>query len=380
MPAEAGRIFHDLLFDYTLRTVALGSGVLGLVSGALGTFAVLRRQSLLGDTVSHTALPGIALAFLLTGSKSPVVLLLGAALAGWLGTLLVMGITRTTRLKSDSAFGIILSVFFGFGLVLLTFIQKQPNARQAGLEKFLFGQATALLERDVIVMAIVGGVLLLAVGLFFKEFKLASFDHDYGVSLGFPMRGIEIGLTSALVVAIVLGLQTVGVVLMSALIVAPPAAARQWTDRLGGMIALSGAFGATAGITGAVVSSLSARLPTGPVIVLCASALVMISLIFAPNRGLLWKWLRQLRNRRRLALDAVLLDLLELAEQHPDLDRPHPRSALEAMSFRSSSVPGSLRELAERGWVHTRGADEWLLTPAGRREAERKRAALGGRT
>ncbi len=380
MPAEAGRIFHDLLFDYTLRTVALGSGVLGLVSGALGTFAVLRRQSLLGDTVSHTALPGIALAFLLTGSKSPVVLLLGAALAGWLGTLLVMGITRTTRLKSDSAFGIILSVFFGFGLVLLTFIQKQPNARQAGLEKFLFGQATALLERDVIVMAIVGGVLLLAVGLFFKEFKLASFDHDYGVSLGFPMRGIEIGLTSALVVAIVLGLQTVGVVLMSALIVAPPAAARQWTDRLGRMIALSGAFGATAGITGAVVSSLSARLPTGPVIVLCASALVMISLVFAPNRGLLWKWLRQLRNRRRLALDAVLLDLLELAEQHPDLDRPHPRSALEAMSFRSSSVPGSLRELAERGWVHTRGADEWLLTPAGRREAERKRAALGGRT
>ncbi len=379
MLAEAGRIFHDLLFDYTLRTVALGSGVLGLVSGALGTFAVLRRQSLLGDTVSHTALPGIALAFLLTGSKSPVVLLLGAAMAGWLGTLLVMGITRTTRLKSDSAFGIILSVFFGFGLVLLTFIQKQPNARQAGLEKFLFGQATALLERDVIVMAIVGGLLLLAVGLFFKEFKLASFDHDFGVSLGFPMRGIEIGLTSALVVAIVLGLQTVGVVLMSALIVAPPAAARQWTDRLGRMIALSGAFGAAAGITGAVVSSLSTHLPTGPVIVLCASALVLISLIFAPNRGLFWKWLRQLRNRRRLALDAVLLDLLELAEQHPDMDRPHPRSALEAMSFRSSSVPGSLRELAERGWVHTRGGDEWLLTPAGRREAERKRAALGGR-
>lgn len=379
MPTEVGQVFHDLLFDYTLRTVALGSGVLGLVSGALGTFAVLRRQSLLGDTVSHTALPGIALAFLLTGSKSPVVMLLGAALAGWLGTLLVLGITRTTRLKSDSAFGIILSVFFGFGLVLLTFIQKQPNARQAGLETFLFGQATALLERDVIVMALVGGLLLMTVLLFFKEFKLASFDHDFGVSLGFPMRAIEIGLTSALVVAIVLGLQTVGVVLMSALIVAPPAAARQWTDRLGGMIALAAAFGAASGVTGAVLSSLTARLPTGPVIVLCASAFVIISLVFAPNRGLLWRWVRRLRNRRRLALDAVLLDLLELAEQHPDRERPHPLGALETMSVRPSSVPSSVRELAERGWVRRSGRDEWLLTPAGRQEAERKRDALGGR-
>ncbi len=372
-------VLHDLVFDYTLRTVALGSGVLGLVSGALGTFAVLRRQSLLGDTVSHTALPGIALAFLLTGTKAPLIMLLGAALAGWLGTLVVMAVTRTTRLKTDSAFGIVLSVFFGFGLVLLTYIQKQPNARQAGLEKFLFGQATALLQRDVIVMAIVGGLLLLAVVAFFKEFKLASFDHDYGVSLGFPMRTIDILLTSTLVVAIVLGLQTVGVVLMSALIVAPPAAARQWTDRLGIMIVLAAGFGAVAGIAGAVISSLTTRMPTGPVIVLCASALVLLSLTLAPNRGLLWRWVRQWRNRRRLLVDAVLLDLLELAEQHADPRHPHRQETLEAMSVRKSSVRRSLLDLSERGWVRQEGADGWVLTSEGRREADRRRGALGAR-
>lgn len=375
----AGELLHELVFDYTLRNVALGSGVLGLVSGALGTFALLRRQSLLGDTVSHAALPGIALAFLLTGAKTPLVLLAGAALAGWLGTLLVMGITRTTRLKSDSAFGIVLSVFFGLGLVLLTHIQRQPNAGQAGLEKFLFGQATALLARDVAMMAAVGGALLLTVVVFFKEFKLASFDHDYGVSLGFPMRAIDILLTSAVVVAIVIGLQTVGVVLMSALIVAPPAAARQWTDRLSVMVALAALFGAGAGIAGAVISSLTSRLPTGPVIVLCASALVLVSLALAPNRGLLWKWIRQQRNRRRLTVDAVLLDLYELAGQHADAEHPHGIETLEAMSLRKKSVARSLHGLREHGWVREADPGRWTLTPEGRREAAARRAALGDR-
>jgi len=371
-------ILHSLLFDYTLRTVALGSAVLGLVSGALGTFAVLRRQSLLGDTVSHTALPGIALAFLLTGSKAPLVLLLGAAAAGWLGTLLIVAVLRTTRLKSDSAFGIVLSVFFGLGLVLLTFIQKRPDARQAGLEKFLFGQATALLQQDVLLMAVVGAILLGTVGILYKEFKLASFDHDFGLSLGFPMRRIDIMLTSALVVAIVIGLQTVGVVLMSAMIVAPAAAARQWTDRLGRMIGLAGLFGALAGAGGAVASSLMSRLPTGPMIVLCASAIMVASLALAPNRGLLWSWLRRARNRRRLALDAVLLDLYELSRQHADSEHPHTLAALEAMNQRGG-VGRSLVALADRGLVRAPSPGAWSLTPDGRREAERLARSLGGR-
>ena len=173
-----------LLSDYTLRTVALGSAALGITSGALGTFAVLRRQSLIGDAISHAALPGVALAFLLTGSKAPLALVLGAALAGFVGTLFVMGVTRTTRIKYDSALGIVLSVFFGFGLVLLTFIQRRPDATQAGLDRFLFGQAAALLRRDLITQAVLGAVALALMLLVWKELKLLSFDPDFGRASG----------------------------------------------------------------------------------------------------------------------------------------------------------------------------------------------------
>src|ERR671911_328609 len=201
-PPSSGETVLDLFDDYTLRTVALGSAALGITSGALGTFAVLRRQSLLGDAISHAALPGVALAFLLTGSKAPFAPILGAA-------------------------------------------------------------ALALML------------------LLWKELKLLAFDPDFGTSLGFPMRALDVLLTGLLVVAIVIGLQTVGVVLMAAMVIAPFAAARQWTDRLGVAAGLAAAFGALAGVVGSVLSSEAARLPTGPTIVLCVTTIALLSLVFA---------------------------------------------------------------------------------------------------
>lgn len=362
----------DFFYDYTLRTVALGAAALGAVSGSLGSFAVLRKQSLLGDAISHAALPGIALAFLLTGSKAPLVLVLGAAAAGWIGTLIVMRVVGTTRVKEDSALGIVLSVFFGLGLVLLTHIQKMPDASQAGLDRFLFGQAATLLHRDVMLIAGLGAVALGVAALFWKEFKLLAFDPDFGASLGFPMRTIDVLLTSVLVVSIVIGLQTVGVVLMSAMVVAPAAAARQWTDRTGRMVVLAGAFGAMAGVAGAVISSLAAHVPTGPTIVLCLTVLVAFSLAFAPNRGLAWEWMRQMRNRRRLHMEAVLGDLYALATQHRGMEHGHAAAALEAMH------PGARHELealAARGWARRTDGDAWAITPEGAREAERRVAS-----
>jgi manganese/zinc/iron transport system permease protein len=230
--------------------------------------------------------------------------MLGAALAGIGGVLLVIAITRNTRIKQDAALGIILSVFFGFGLMLLTFLQRDPDARQAGLNHFLFGQAATLLGGDVLMMAIFGGVALLLLMLFWKEFKLLSFDRDFGASLGLPMQALEVGITLLLVIAIVIGLQAVGVVLMSAMIVAPAAAARQWTDRLGLMVAISGLFGALAGVSGTAISSLASGLSTGPVIVLCISAIAVFSLLFGSSRGIVWSSLRQWRNRERLVAGA----------------------------------------------------------------------------
>ena len=359
---ELGR---DLFYDYTLRTVAMGSAVLGVVSGALGAYAVLRKQSLLGDAISHAALPGIALAFLLTQSKAPLVLVFGAAIAGWIGTLLVISIVNHTRIKEDTALGLVLSVFFGTGLVLLTFIQKMPTAKQSGLDTFLFGQAAALMERDVITMVALGGISLFVMQLFWKEFKLLCFDSSFGASLGFPMRILDVLLITLLVIAIVLGLQTVGVVLMSAMIVAPAAAARQWTDRLGAMVGLSAAFGAVAGVCGAVISSSMARMPTGPTIVLCISAIVVASITIAPNRGLVWNWIRNQRERRKLQIEVVLNNLYALASQHADLQHSHSIAALGTMSANRSNVRNNLKELASRGWVKSVSSDEWALTPEG---------------
>jgi manganese/zinc/iron transport system permease protein len=365
-------LLHDLIFDYTLRTVALGAGTLGIISGSLGSFAVLRKQSLLGDAMSHAALPGIVLAFLFTRSKAPLILILGALIAGWVGTLLMMSITRATRIKEDSALGLVLSVFFGFGLMLLTFVQRLPDATQAGLDKFLFGQAAALLERDVIVMAALGALALLTMILFWKEFKLLSFDPEFGTSLGYPMQALDVLMTTLLVVAVVIGLQAVGVVLMSAMIVAPAAAARQWTDRLGLMVGLAAAFGVLAGVSGAVISSTTARLSTGPTIVLCAGLIVIISLLLAPNRGLVWNWIRNQRNRRQLQVERVLSNLYGLASQHDDLDHGHSVAALRAMDLGRGGVTRTLHALEARGWVRRLDGDEWALTPAGLAEAERQ--------
>lgn len=287
-------------FDYTFMIVAIGASLLGAVSGALGTYAVLRRQSLLGDAISHAALPGIAIAFLLTGSKTPLILVLGAAIAGWLGTLFIMSIVRMTRIKYDSALGIVLSTFFGFGLVLHTLIQRTGNANQAGLDTFLFGQAATILERDVFTIGILGGIAILITLIFWKELKLLVFDEGFAASLGFSTRALDILLTSLLVIAIVLGLQAVGAVLMSAMLVAPAVAARQWTDRLSVMVLLAAFFGALAGVGGTIISSSASRIPTGPTIVLCATVVVGFSIIFAANRGLLWDWIRQRRNRQDL--------------------------------------------------------------------------------
>ena len=363
-------LLTELFTDYTLRTVALGSALLGITAGSLGGFALLRRQSLLGDAISHAALPGIAIAFMLTGSKAPLVLILGAAIAGWIGAALITTVTSRTRIKYDSALGIMLSVFFGLGLVLLTFIQRQPGANQAGLDSFLFGQAAALVERDVLVILTIGSGVLLLMGLFWKEFKLLSFDPDYLGTIGYPVKWLDHLLTTLFVVAIVIGLQTVGVVLMSAMIIAPAAAARQWTDKLGGMILLAGCFGAISGVGGAVTSSVVPSLPTGPTIVLIISTIVFLSLFFAPNRGLLFRRIREWKAGKRLRVDAVLVDLYTLASQHPSAQHPHSEKALDVMSTISGPAKRTLALLRDLEFAKQIDSTHWSLTPSGVERAE----------
>ncbi len=283
----------ELLSDYTARNVALGSGLLGVISGVLGCFAVLRRQGLLGDVLAHAALPGICLAYLLTNSKSSPVLLLGAAIAGWLAALALLQIVQQARLSEDSALGIVLSTFFAVGITLLTFLTKRGDAQGAGLDRFLFGQAAALIEEDVFVIAVLAAIEIGATALFYKEFKLLTFDALFARSIGLPTQALSVLLTSLVVVAIVIGLQTVGVVLMAAMLIGPAVAARQWTDRLGMMVALAALFGAAAGLAGALISLSAENIPTGPVTILSLTLIVVLSLLFAPARGLVWRRLNR---------------------------------------------------------------------------------------
>lgn len=353
--------FSQLFSDYTLRTITLGTAILGAICGMLGSFAVLRKQSLLGDAISHAALPGIAIAFLITGTKDTNVLLLGALVSGLIGTFWIRGMITKTHLKSDTALGLVLSLFFGFGMLLLTFIQKQPNANQAGLDKYLFGQAATLVEKDVTVMAIVTGICLVIMLLFWKEFKILLFDADYTKTLGFNTRFIDILITFFIVLAIVLGLQTVGVVLMSAMLLAPAAAARQWTNKLSVMIGLAAIFGAFSGVFGTAISASQNNLSTGPVIVLVAGVFVLFSFIFSPDRGILFKQVRKYQNRRDLKLQKTLQFMFDIAKTHENISHPH---AIKILNNFQGYTRASLKEMEEKEWVQVRG-QKWLMTQKG---------------
>ncbi len=285
-----------MIFTYTTIIILSGVTLLGFTAGMMGTFAFLRQESLLGDAISHASLPGIALMFLATHTKSPLILLFGGALAGFVGVACLYAGQTYTILKKDALLGIVLSVFFGFGLVLLTVIQKTPIASQSMLNKFLFGNAATLLYSDVKFIAIVCFVIWVSLFFCFKEFALATCDRLFAQSLGYNLKVIDVLLLCLQVITIVIGLQTVGVILMSSMMIAPAASARQWTKKLWCMVLLSGIIGSLNAIIGALISCSYERIPTGPAIVVVASCFVIISLLFGAHRGLIYTYLRKTKN------------------------------------------------------------------------------------
>lgn len=267
-----------MFLDYTLLTVLFGMALLGATAGALGVFVLLRGQSLMGDTLSHAALPGVASMFLLTHSKNPFLLLIGGVVSSVIGSGLIRVMIARTHLKQDAALGLVLSVFFGLGLMLLTIIQKLPIANQAVLSTFLFGNASTMLYQDAVAIVIIAVIVFAIVGLCWKEFKLITFDATYSHANGYSLTAADILITGLLICMIALSLQTVGVILMSSLLIAPATAARQWVTRLESMLLLAVCFGASAGLVGAAASSLVNHLPTGPAIVVVASFFVLVSI------------------------------------------------------------------------------------------------------
>lgn len=304
-----------ILQSYTTQMVLLGTALLGLASGIAGTFAVLRKESLIGDGLSHAALPGVVIAFLLTGIKDIEVLIIGAALssitAAWLITITV----ENSKIKFDGALATILSAFFGLGMVLLTYLQSLNNAGQAGLSKFIFGQAATILARDVYITSAAALIIIVLTALFWKELKLISFDVEYAKTLQIPVTFSLILYRSLLIMTIIIGIQSVGAILISSLLIAPAVGARQWTNKLGTMCILAGFFGMVSAIGGTIWSTTVQKQPTGPAIIVILSVIVLLSLIFAPNRGILWQYRKNKQSKRALLSETARISPADLQQK-----------------------------------------------------------------
>ncbi|MGE7980249.1 metal ABC transporter permease [Psychrobacillus sp. NPDC093200] len=289
-----------------LLWVLTGAILLGVAAGLNGTFAFLQKQSLVGDAAAHAALPGIALAYLIFEKKDLPILMIGAAITAALSVYMIQWIVNHSKLKADAAIGLILSVFFGIGIVLITIVNQSGTGNQSGLNDFIFGKAATMAKSDLIWLSGSAVLIILMCLLFFKEWKLMIFDPIFAKGIGLPVERLRTLLTALTVLTIVTGIQAVGVILMAAMLIIPAAAARFWSSHLGIILVMSAFFGALSGALGTMISSIRTGLSTGPIIVLVAAALFLISYFLAPTRGLLSK-IRKKRSfkRQRIAQEVT---------------------------------------------------------------------------
>lgn len=359
------------LSDPNVRYVVLGSILLTASSSIVGVFSFLKKKTLVGDAVAHSVLPGVCLAFILSGSKNPLYLVPGAFITGWISMVFIDKIVAHTKLKEDTAIGLVLSVFFGFGIVALTYIQHAGYSNQSGLDHFLFGKAASIVSEDLKVFSIIAIVLIAAVLVFFKEFFIISFDENFASAIGMPVRRIELILTTLTVLAVVVGIQAVGVVLMAAMLITPSAAARFWTDNLRVMILLAAIFGAVSGLTGAYASYLAPTMPTGPWIVVIISGIALISFSFAPRRGILYRLRRQWIIKKKIQDENVLKTIYQLGEKDGKFFSGFtPEEIIERRIMHLNELKTSLNRLKHDGFLE-KEKGSWKFTSAGKEKGRR---------
>jgi manganese/zinc/iron transport system permease protein len=287
--------------NYNTLVVLAGVSLLGASSGIIGAFAVLRKRALTGDALSHASLPGLCIAFLILRERNLTAMLLGALVSGVAGIAIISALGRWTRVKDDAAIGTVLTVFFGLGIVLLKIIQNMAGVgSKAGLDSFIFGKTAGMTRGDVYVILAAAVVCLALMVVLYKEFQLVSFDGDFAGSLGWPVFAIDLLLMSLVAAAVVIGLPNVGVVLVSALLIMPGAAARFWTNRLSTLLWLAGGFGFAIGFVGTILSATFDQLPAGPIIVLTGTVVFIASLLFGVRRGAIVRFLEHIRFQREL--------------------------------------------------------------------------------
>lgn len=281
-----------------LLWVLMGTMLLGIAAGLTGAFSFLQKQSLVGDAAAHAALPGIALAFLVTGQKELPFLMIGAGITAALSVYCIQWIVSFSKLKEDAAIGLVLTVFFGMGIVFLTMVNRSPLGNQSGLNNFIFGKAATMTKTDLMWLFICTAIIILVSLLLYKEWKLIIFDPVYAKGIGLPIEALKATLTVLIVMTIVTGIQAVGVILISALLIIPAASAKLWSRKLSTMLLLSAVIGGVSGMTGTFISSLRTGLSTGPIIVLVAACIFFLSYLISPN-GQINKLCRKMRFRKQ---------------------------------------------------------------------------------
>ncbi len=342
------------LADYNTRLVVVTTAILGLACGMVGSYLLLRKRSLMGDAISHATLPGIAMAYLIMhalgrDAKALAPLLIGAAVAGTAGGLLVLVVRSATRIKDDAAMGIVLSVFFGAGVALLAMINTIPSGSAAGLESFIYGKTASIVFADFQLLAGVS-VVAVAVCLFlFKELRLLCFDEAYARSIGRPARFLDMLLMALVTAVTVAGLQAVGLILVIAFLITPAAAARFWTERTAPMLAIAGVIGTVSGWLGASVSAFLPRIPAGAMIVLVAAAIFLLSMLFGTSRGVIQTVRRRLDLQRRVRQHHLLRSAFELLETNESPEAPR-RVAFEALLAERSWSRRELERLVREAW------------------------------
>jgi manganese/zinc/iron transport system permease protein len=307
-------LIHYFYTDPVASKVLLGVMMIGLVSGLIGTFAFLRKKTLIGDAISHAVFPGVCLGFLFAGTKDPIFLILGAIITGWISVLFIDFLTNKTKLKEDTAIALVSTFFFAIGSVIYSFITAQNGGNESGLKVFLFGKAATMTENDVQLFVGVSLLIIVFVLFFQKHFFMLTFNKDFAQSIGVPVKLIELLLSSMLVITVALGIQVVGVVLMSALLISPAAIARYWTNSMLKMQLVASIMGVVSGIVGVVVSSLYSNMPTGPWIVSVLFFFAMFTFIFAPKKGWLSQRYIQRKNREKINTENLLKLIYQLKE------------------------------------------------------------------
>jgi manganese/zinc/iron transport system permease protein len=371
--------------DPVLRAPTIGCMLMCFAAALVGVIVFLRKQSLLGESLSHAAYPGVNLGVILAGVLAfeeqqelgiSIFIVVGAFLSALAGVFAIHFLEQKLKIRPDSALCFVLAAFFGIGLTLASQVQFAYSSLYRQIQAYLYGQAATMTDIHIWIYGTLSLLIVFLLVFLYKELQTITFDRDFAKSIGIQMHTIDGVVFVLIVLAVVVGIRSVGVVLMSAMLIAPAAAARQYTNKLYLMFLIASIFGLMSGFFGNYLSVeisyyLTAKypaqrlaLPTGPMIVIVASLICLFSLLFAPERGFILRLIRIARFRYQCICENLLKAIWRFGPSSP--------VTLDQLGKYQSASPFYLHfilwRLTANGWLEKKG-NQYTLTSDGRQRS-----------